>query len=69
MHKDFTPDADALRVGQGLDRPMPAQPQNGPALAPATRLPDPPSMPMPGQENLTNPAPVLPQRSPLDESR
>jgi hypothetical protein len=32
-------------------------------------LPDPPSMPLPGQENLTAPAPVLPERSPLDETR
>jgi hypothetical protein len=63
---DFTPDADAIRVGQGLDRPLPAQPQTGPAVIPPARLPDPPSVPNPGQENLTNPPAVLPRKSPLD---
>jgi len=67
MHNDFTPDADALRVGQGRDRTIP-QPQEGPAVIPPARLPDPPSMPLPGQPNLTNPPAVVPARSPLDTS-
>jgi hypothetical protein len=69
MHtSDFTPDADAIRVGQGLDTPLPAQPQTRLATLPPATIPNPPSQPLPGRENLANPAPVLPARSPLDTS-
>jgi hypothetical protein len=67
VNRDFTPDADALRVGQGKDRTIP-QAQDPIAVIPPNHIPNPPSMPAPVRENLGNPAPVLPTRSPLDTS-
>jgi hypothetical protein len=42
---DFTPDGDAIRVGQGRDRTIP-QPQEGPALVPPAVMPNPTSRPI-----------------------